>query len=77
MDTRIVKSKLALRGMTMKDLADAIEESYSSVHEVIHGKWGNNGRVAQRILRKVSLHLNIPELYPGHFPSKEKKRGGI
>jgi len=51
--------------MTMKDLAEAIGESYSSVHEVLHGKWGKNGRVAHRILKKVSKHLNIPELYRG------------
>ena len=65
---RLVKSKLALKGMTMKDIADEIGESYSSVHEVIHGKWGKNGRVAQRILKKVSRHLNIPELYQGDEP---------
>lgn len=62
---RIVKSELALRDMTIKDLADAIGESYSSVHEVLHGKWGKNGRVAQRILKKVSQYLEIPELYQG------------
>jgi len=65
LDVRIVKSELALRGMTMKDLAEAIGESYSSVHEVLHGKWGKNGRVAHRILKKVSKHLNIPKLYQG------------
>jgi len=51
--------------MTLKDLADAIGESYSSVYEVIHRKWGKNGRVAHRILKKVSHCLNIPELYQG------------
>lgn len=59
---RVVKSKLALKGMTLKDLAEVIEESYSSVHEVIHGKWGGNGKVATRILNKVSRYLDIPEL---------------
>jgi len=62
---RIVKSKLALKGMTIKDLVDVIGESYSSVHEVIHGKWGKNGKVARRIRKKVSRCLDIPELSKG------------
>ncbi|HEX9830337.1 MAG TPA: helix-turn-helix transcriptional regulator, partial [Thermodesulfobacteriota bacterium] len=56
-------SKLALRGMTIKDLAKEIGEKYSSVHEVIHGKWGENGRVAQRILQKVSHYLDTPRAF--------------
>jgi transcriptional regulator with XRE-family HTH domain len=59
---RVVKSKLALKGMTLKDLAEDIEESYSSVHEVLHGKWGDRGKVATRILNKISEYLDIPEL---------------
>ena len=63
---RIVKSKLALRGMTLKDLAEEIGESYSSVHEVLHGKWGSKrGRVAERILSKTGEFLDIPELSRG------------
>ena len=59
---RNVKSKLALKGMTIKSLAEAIGESYSSVHEVIHGKWGKRGKVAARIRKKISRCLDIPEL---------------
>lgn len=59
---RVVKSKLALKGMTLKDLSEEIKESYSSVHEVIHGKWGDNGKVATRILNKISHYLDLPEL---------------
>ena len=62
MYVRIVKSKLALKGMTLKDLAEAINESYSSTHEVLHGRWGKNGKVARRIRAKVSTYLDIPEL---------------
>ncbi|MDA2919729.1 hypothetical protein MYX76_09605 [Desulfobacterota bacterium AH_259_B03_O07] len=62
---RIVKSKLALRGMTIKDLVNNIGESYSSVYEVIHGKWGKRGKVARRIRKKVSRYLDIPELFKG------------
>lgn len=60
---RVVKSKLALRGMTVKDLAEAIEEHYNSVFDVLHGKWGRQrGKVATRILNKISDYLDIPEL---------------
>lgn len=60
---RLVKSKLALRGMTVKDLAEAIEEHYNSVFDVVHGKWGKRrGKVAARILNKISAYLEIPEL---------------
>ena len=60
---RVVKSKLALRGMTIKDLAQAIEEHYNSVFDVLHGKWGNQrGKVATRILNKISHYLDLPEL---------------
>jgi lambda repressor-like predicted transcriptional regulator len=62
---KIVKSKLALKGMGLKDLATTIGESYSSVHEVLHDKWGKNGKVARRIRRKISLYLDIPELSKG------------
>ena len=61
---RVVKSKLALRGMTVKDLAEAIEEHYNSVFDVVHGKWGQRrGKVASRILYKISNYLDIPEIY--------------
>lgn len=60
---RVVKSKLALRGMTVKDLAEAIDEHYNSVYDVMRGKWGNErGKVATRILKKISQFLDIPEL---------------
>jgi len=60
---RVVKSKLALRGMTVKDLAEAIDERYNSVYDVMHGRWGNErGKVAIRILNKISEYLDIPEL---------------
>jgi hypothetical protein len=67
LNDRVVKSKLALRGMTVKDLTEAIDEHYNSVYDVIHGKWGTErGIVADRILNKISHYLGIPEL------SKEK-----
>ncbi|MEQ9617721.1 MAG: helix-turn-helix transcriptional regulator [Deltaproteobacteria bacterium] len=69
---RVVKSKLALRGMTIKDLAEAIDEHYNSVYDVMHGKWGNErGIVATRILKKISRFLDIPEL------TKEQNRENI
>jgi len=51
--------------MTIKSLVEAIDESYSSVHEVIHGKWGKRGKVAARIKKKISRCLDIPELSKG------------
>jgi len=49
--------------MTVKDLAEAIEEHYNSVFDVVHGKWGKRrGKVATRILNKISDYLDIPEL---------------
>lgn len=63
MNERVVKSKLALRGMTIKDLAEDIGEHYNSVYDVISGKWGaERGKVATRILNKISHYLDIPEL---------------
>ena len=63
LNERIVKSKLALRGMTIKDLAGAIDEHYNSVYDVIHSKWATErGKVATRILNKISHLLDIPEL---------------
>lgn len=63
MNERVVKSKLALRGMTIKDLAEAIGEHYNSVYDVIAGKWGaERGKVATRILNKISDYLDIPDL---------------
>lgn len=60
---RVVKSKLALKGMSIKDLAEAIDERYNSVYDVMRGKWGNErGKVAARILNKISQYLDIPEL---------------
>lgn len=60
---RVVKSKLALKGMSIKDLAEAIDERYNSVYDVMRGKWGNErGKVATRILNKISQYLDIPEL---------------
>jgi predicted transcriptional regulator len=57
---RIVKSTLALKGMTIRDLAKEIKENYSSVYDVIHGRWGKNkGEVATRILKKISEFLDL------------------
>ncbi len=49
--------------MTIKDLAESIEEHNSSVYDVIHGKWGaERGKVAALILNKISHYLDSPEL---------------
>jgi len=65
---RIVKSKLALRGMTVRDAAKEIGERYTSVYDVVHDKWGKEkGKVAPRILKKLSEFLNIDiEQIPKH-----------
>jgi len=62
---RIVKSKLALRGMTIKGMSQVIHENYNSVYDVLHGKWGKKGKVARLIRRKVARYLDILELSKG------------
>lgn len=65
---RVVKSKLALKGMTLKDLAEAIGENYNSVYDVVHGKWGHErGVVAIRILEKISRFLEVDLSEEGEY----------
>lgn len=60
MNNRIVKSKLALKGMNIKDLAEAIGEKYNSVYDVVHGKW--RGKVGKRICDKIIKYLELDSL---------------
>lgn len=57
MNDRLVKSKLALKGMTIKDLAREIGEKYNSVYDVVRGKC--KGKVGRRIHEKIVRYLGL------------------